>query len=80
MVRTVARLGFSASAAVMIGRLLINGAIEPWAALSAGTFLVFASIMGGLGDWIQARAEMKLSSELRAAAFDRLHAMSARQI
>jgi ABC-type transport system involved in cytochrome bd biosynthesis fused ATPase/permease subunit len=79
-VRALARLGFSASAAVMIGRLLMNGVVEPWAALSAGTFLIFAAIMGGLADGIQASAEMKLSSELRAAAFDRLREMSARQI
>ena len=36
--------------------------------------------MGRLADGIQASAEMKLSSELRAAAFDRLREMSARQI
>ena len=64
----------------MIGRLLMSGVIEPWAALSAGTFLIFAAIMGGLADGIQASAEMKLSSELRAAAFDQLREMSARQI
>ena len=80
MVRTLARLGFSASAAVMIGRLLMNGVIEPWPALSAGTFLIFSAIVGGLADGIQASAEMKLSSELRAAAFDQLRAMSARRI
>lgn len=80
MARTLARLGFSASAAVMIGRLLISGVIEPSAGLSAGTFLVFAAIMGRLADGIQASAEMKLTSELRAAAFDQLQEMSARQI
>ncbi len=58
----------------------MNGVIEPWAALSAGTFLIFAAIMGGFADGIQASAEMKLSSELRAAAFDQLREMSARQI
>jgi ABC-type transport system involved in cytochrome bd biosynthesis fused ATPase/permease subunit len=78
--RTLARLGFSASAAVLIGRLLMNGVIEPRAALAAGTFVVLAVIMGRLADGIQAGAEMKLSSELRAAAFDRLREMSARQI
>jgi ABC-type transport system involved in cytochrome bd biosynthesis fused ATPase/permease subunit len=58
----------------------MNGVIEPRAALAAGTFAVLAAIMGRLADGIQASAEMKLSSELRAAAFDRLREMSARQI
>jgi ABC-type transport system involved in cytochrome bd biosynthesis fused ATPase/permease subunit len=79
-VRALARLGFSASAAVMIGRLLVSGVIEHSAALAAGTFLVFAAIMSCWADGIQASAEMKLSSELRAAAFDQLREMSARQI
>ena len=80
IVRTLARLGFSASAAVMIGRLLVNGFLEPWAAVAAGAFLVLAAMMGRLADGIQASSEMQLSSELRAAAFDRLREMSARQI
>jgi ABC-type transport system involved in cytochrome bd biosynthesis fused ATPase/permease subunit len=80
IVRRLARLGFSASAAVMIGRLLVSDVIEPRAALATGTFLLLAAIMGRLADGIQASAEMKLSSELRAAAFDRLREMSARQI
>ena len=80
VVRALARLGFSASAAVVIGRLLVSGVVEPWAALAAGTFVVFAAAMGCLADGIQAGAEMKLSSGLRAVAFDQLREMSARQI
>jgi ATP-binding cassette subfamily C protein len=80
IVRTLSRLGFSASAAVLIGRLVVSGVIEPRAALAAGIFLVLSAIMGRLADALQASAEMKLSSELRTAAFDRLREMSARQI
>ncbi len=64
----------------MIGRLLVSGVIEPLPALAGGTFLVVVAIMSRLADGIQAGAEMKLSAELRAAAFDRLLEMSARQI
>jgi ATP-binding cassette subfamily C protein len=80
LARTSLRLGFSAMAAVTVGKLVMEQAIAPWVALAAIVLLVLASLAGLLADRAQAASEAAVSVAVRDAAADRLAAMSARQL
>ncbi|RWM39236.1 ATP-binding cassette domain-containing protein [Mesorhizobium sp.] len=76
--RAALRLGFAATAAMLAGRLVMGGAVDP--GLTAATIvLLAASCLAGLAaDRVQASAENTVSTGLRGAAGDRLNEMPAR--
>ncbi|RWM16926.1 hypothetical protein, partial [Mesorhizobium sp.] len=68
--RTALRLGFAATAAMLAGRLVMGGAVDP--GLTAATIvLLAASCLAGLAaDRVQASAENTVSTGLRGSAGD----------
>lgn len=79
MARALFRLGFSGTAALLVGRLVMGE--TPGAALPAGiAALLAASILAGLAaDRFQATAEASVAMAMRDAAARQLAAMPARQ-
>ena len=80
LARTGLRLGFSAMAAVTVGKLVMEQAVAPWVPLASIVLLVLASLAGFFADRTQASSEIAVSMAVRGAAADRLDAMSARQL
>lgn len=78
--RTVLRLGFLGAAAVTVGRLVMDQAIEPWIPIAAVSLLVLSALAGILTDWFQADAEVQVSHAVRDFAGKKLDALTARQV
>ncbi|MGG6896936.1 ATP-binding cassette domain-containing protein [Rhizobium sp. BR 315] len=78
--RLVLRLGFSATAAMVAGRLVMDLGVDPWLPILAIGLLACSSIAGLLGDRMQARAETTIATGLRDVARTSLNAMSPRQL
>ncbi|MFJ6324760.1 MULTISPECIES: ATP-binding cassette domain-containing protein [unclassified Rhizobium] len=77
--RTALRLAFSATAAMVAGRLVMDQSVDPWLPVLAIGLLAGSSILGLLGDRVQATAETTVATGLRDVASARLAAMSPRQ-
>lgn len=80
LLRTVLRLGFSASAALVVGGLVMQQPFAPWLPLVAVGMLVLASAAGLIGDRLQASAETAVAAKLRIVAALRLGRMPARRL
>jgi len=78
--RMVSRLGFLATAALVVGRLVMGQAVEIWLPVLAIGLLGCSSIIGLLGDRMQATAETAVAIKLREAARAKLTIMSPRQL
>jgi len=80
MVRTVLRLGFSASAATLVGRLVMQQPVPAWLPGMTVALLQFVLLAGLIADRLQATAETGVADTLRTAAIGRLQTMPARQL
>ncbi len=80
MIRMVLRLGFMAAAAVVAGKLVMNGPVDPRLISLGLVLLAGAAIAGFLADRAQATAEADVAIRLREAASARLNAMPPRQL
>ena len=80
VVRMVLRLGFSAGAAVVAGRLVMNQGVNPWLPILAIGALAGSALIGFFGDRMQASAETAVATGLRDIARRRLNDMSPRQL
>lgn len=79
-VRTVLRLGFSAAAAMAIGRLIMQQPVGPTLLSAAASLLILTIVAGFIADRLQAGGERQVSSTLRSAAVDVLRTMPARRL
>ncbi|MFT4183347.1 MAG: ATP-binding cassette domain-containing protein [Rhizobium sp.] len=78
--RLALRLGFSAMAAMVAGRLVMDQPVAPWLPVLAIGFLACSAMIGLLGDRMQAAAETSVATGLRDVARRKLNAMSPRQL
>ncbi|MBB6303787.1 ATP-binding cassette domain-containing protein [Rhizobium leucaenae] len=78
--RTALRLGFSAIAAMIVGRLVMEQPVDSSLPVLAIGFLGCASIMGLLGERKQASAETEIATGLRDIAGAKLNTMTPRQL
>ncbi|ENN84661.1 ABC transporter [Rhizobium freirei PRF 81] len=78
--RLVLRLGFSATAAMIAGRLVMDQPVQPWLPILAIGLLACSSVVGLFGDKMQANAETTIATGLRDVAGATLNAMSPRQL
>jgi ATP-binding cassette subfamily C protein len=79
-VRLFLKLGFSGSAALLVGQLIMDQNIQTWVLLAVPAFLALATLGGLVADRVQASAETKVATVLREAAGRRLADMPARQL
>lgn len=78
--RTVLRLGFSGSAALLVGRLVMDQPVAGWVPLATIGLLLAATLAGLVCDRVQASAETHVAVAVRNAALQRLRAMPSRQL
>ncbi len=78
--RTALRLGFIASAAIIIGRLVMQQAVTGEQVAVCLGLLVLSVLAGYATEYRAAGAEAQVADALRASAFARLDAMQARQV
>ncbi|TPJ70147.1 ATP-binding cassette domain-containing protein [Mesorhizobium sp. B2-7-1] len=78
--RTALRLGFAATAAMAVGRLVMGEPVAAWVVPVAMVFLLAACLAGLAADRAQASAETAVSIGLRELAGKRLDEMPARQL
>jgi ATP-binding cassette subfamily C protein len=79
-IRAALRLGFAATAAMAVGRLVMDEAVDPWLIAAALALLAAACFAGFAADSMQASAENAVSTRLRTLAGERLSEMPARQL
>lgn len=80
IVRMALRLGFTATAAIAAGKLVMNDPVDSSLISLAIILLVGATVAGFLADRAQAAAEADVAIRLREAAAARLNAMPPRQL
>lgn len=78
--RTVLRLGFSATTAILVGSLVMGGDMDARLAISSTALLAMSALAGLAADRVQADTEIDVSTELRRLAGERLQAMDARTL
>jgi ABC-type transport system involved in cytochrome bd biosynthesis fused ATPase/permease subunit len=80
LARTAFRLGFSGSAAVVVGSLVMQQPVENWLLATTALSLAFCLAAGLVGDRMQAVAETHVADTLRTAAMDRLCDLPVREV
>ncbi|WP_342636834.1 ABC transporter transmembrane domain-containing protein [Enterovirga rhinocerotis] len=80
MARSLLRLGFSGTAAVLAGRLIMGSEIAAWMVPAPPLLLVLAALAGWVADRIQAETEAGVANGLREEALARLRALPARSV
>ncbi|MDX8477399.1 ATP-binding cassette domain-containing protein [Mesorhizobium sp. VK24D] len=78
LVRTALRLGFAATAAMAVGRLVMGGSVDPELLAAAMVLLAVSCLAGLAADRVQASAENAVSTGLRELAGKRLDEMPAK--
>jgi ABC-type transport system involved in cytochrome bd biosynthesis fused ATPase/permease subunit len=78
--RTILRLGFIGAAAITVGRLVMDRAVEPSSPITAVILLLLSALAGILADRFQADAEAQVSHAVRNLAGSKLDALTARQV
>lgn len=78
--RTVLRLGFSAATALLVGRLVVGGAVETWNLVALPVLLAAATLAGLMSDRAQVRTETNVAAALRHKVGAVLHGMSSRAL
>jgi ABC-type transport system involved in cytochrome bd biosynthesis fused ATPase/permease subunit len=80
LARTVFRLGFSGSAAIVVGSLVMQQPVETRLLATTSLSLALSLAAGFVGDRMQAAAETHVAATLRTAAMDRLGHLPVRDV
>ncbi|MBL8580780.1 MAG: ATP-binding cassette domain-containing protein, partial [Rhizobiaceae bacterium] len=80
LARTCLRLGFLAAAAMVVGSLVMGQDVQPWLVVAVPCFLLISAAVGLLADRMQAAAEARAATVVRAAAARRLGEMPAGRV
>ncbi|WP_442582827.1 ABC transporter transmembrane domain-containing protein [Mesorhizobium sp. ASY16-5R] len=80
LARTVFRLGFSGSVAIVVGDLVMQQPVEAWLLATTALSLAFSLGAGFAGERMQAAAETRVADTLRIAAMDRLGDLPVRDV
>ena len=78
--RTVSRLAFAGSAALLLGRMIMGGGIENWMFIAVPLSLGLSILAGFAAEETQATAETRVARDLRGIARLKLQDMLARMV